>query len=132
MKRIIKFRGKTVNGNEWIYGDTISHGTIKRKFHKWFMEVSENKWKGLQDGSLGQFTGFFDANDKEIYEGDIVQYTDPKTHKNHRFHVVFDLGCFGFRNDNVTKQTTPLSGHIMTKWEVVGNMYDNPEMLKQD
>lgn len=130
MEREIRFRGKTVNGDEWIYGETISHGTIKRKAHKWFMEVSENKWKGLQDGSLGQFTGFCDVNDEEIYEGDIVQYTDPVTRKTHRFQVVFDLGCFGLRNENVTKQTTPMSSHIMTKWAVVGNMYDSPELLK--
>ena len=130
--REIKFRGKTVNENEWICGETISHGIIKRKAHKWFMEVPEYKWKELQVGSLGQFTGFCDKNGEEIYEGDIVQYTDTVTLKTNRFHVVFDLGCFGLRNDNVTKQITPMSSHIMAKWEGVGNMYDNPEMLKQD
>ena len=33
MNREIKFRGKRVNGGEWVYGMTISNGTIKRKIN---------------------------------------------------------------------------------------------------
>ena len=93
------------------------------------MEVSENKWKGLQDGSLGQFTGFYDADDNEIYEGDIVRFTDPATKMEHFFEVAFDRGFFGLKNNAVTKQFTPLSCHIMTRYTVAGNIHDNADML---
>ena len=135
MKRIVKFRVKSKRTGEWLYGDLVRNVEGAFAIVPPFEMTTDNLCDQYEvdENTIGQFTGITDKAGKEIYEGDIMQYTDPKTHKNHRFHVVFDSGRFGFRNDNVMKQTTtPLSGHIMTKWEVIGNMYDNPEMLKQD
>ena len=147
--REIKFRGKTVNGNEWIYGMTISNGTIKRKANKVFMEVEENRWKGLQDGSLGQYTGLKDKNGKEIYEGDIVEW-------------VFFYERLG-ANMGVKECDTIVKGIIRWKQggfileviendfenagyysisalytdtesdvEVIGNIYDTPKLIKEE
>ena len=131
--RTIKFRGKTVNGNEWIFGTTISQGTIKRKADKWFMEVGENKWKGLQPGSLGQFTGLFDKDGKEIYEGDILRRKDGGA----LLKVEFRHGAFGYEycgdfhswegNHNFT--FNPFDTDMA--FAIIGNIHDNPEPLKQ-
>ena len=70
--RTIKFRGKTIRSKEWVYSSTISQGTIKRKANKWFMEISENVWKGLQEGSLGQFTGLYDKTSSLFSDDNLV------------------------------------------------------------
>ena len=133
--RTIKFRGKTIRSKEWVYSPTISQGTIKRKANKWFMEISENVWKGLQEGSLGQFTGLYDKDGKEIYEGDILGCHNP------------DIKHLIFYDEKEARFKAALNGDINndfagvgvcglddSRWnaskKVIGNIHDNPELLK--
>ena len=125
MTREIKFRGKTKVGNEWIYGTTISQGTIKRKANMWYMEVAENKWTGLQPGSLGQYTGLKDRNGDEIYEGDILE----RGELSGKGKVYFSDGTFkvdfkgyAYSLDFVVSDYFP---------EIVGNIYDNPKLIDE-
>ena len=132
MEREIKFRGKTINGNEWIYGPTISQGTIKRKANKWFMEVAENKWKGLQPNTLGQYTGLKDKNGKEIYEGDIIRSFDSNDDAILHY-IVWEEARFValYKGRNFSSKC-----FLKQDWldefdkEVIGNIHDNPELLK--
>ena len=71
MKRQIKFRGKRVNGGEWVESMSISFGTIKRKCNNMFFEVTPNKWIGVVPETVGQFTGIT-LNNKEVYEHDLI------------------------------------------------------------
>lgn len=129
--RTIKFRGKTIRSKEWVYSSTISQGTIKRKANKWFMEISENVWKGLQEGSLGQFTGLYDKDGKEIYEGDILGRKDGGA----LLKVEFRHGAFGYEycgefhpwagNHNFT--FNPFDTDV--DFAIIGNIHDNPELL---
>lgn len=41
--RTIKFRGKRLNGGDWVESMTMSYGTIKRKINEIFFEISPNK-----------------------------------------------------------------------------------------
>ena len=132
--RQIKFRAKTINEVEWVYSMTISHGTVDRKRNCLFFEVQEDKWKGVIPETLGQFTGLADCNGKEIYEGDILSTDLSKSF----CEVVFRNGCFMLRlndgGEDFYDIFSPLEDDItQAKYhEVIGNIYDNPELIKRD
>ena len=64
-----------------------------------------------------QFTGLTDKNGKDIYEGDIVQSEQLVT----LMPVDFEIGSFGVPDYHL---------HQLSDIEVIGNIYQNPELLK--
>lgn len=88
---------------------------------------------------LMQYTGLKDKNDKEIYEGDIV-----KSHEGYLMTVIWqDNGfklMFKFKRTyqgesyTETRKDISLNGSNDKRWgcEVIGNIYKNPELLKED
>lgn len=130
--RPIKFRGKRINGGEWVESMTISYGTIKRKMYDVFLEVAHNKWNGVVPETVGQFTGLYDKNRKEIYEGDIIKYLDYDNNNliTLRNSVVeYYKGCFVYKLADGRKQL--LGTTDIHDFEVIGNIYDNPEMINE-
>lgn len=146
MNRTIKFRGKTVNGNKWVYGDLlhIAGGYIIYHGSQKDCEITTGKHVSVEllhdeisvvvPETVGQFTGLFDKNGKEIYGGDIVQLDYITTIGKHRIGLSFEVkwctqeGCWvgwdGFV-ENALQQTCKM-------FVVKGNIYDNPELMKEE
>lgn len=140
--REIKFRGFSPCFKEWLYGDLIvsdtdvtcvvERGAMKMDGHH-IRQFADRPYY-VENESIGQFTGLHDKNGKEIYEGDIIDIydSDYETHDNNE--VSFKDGVFGV--ENWTGNLTTLSffikhnGDSEYSIEVVGNVYDNPELLK--
>lgn len=79
-------------------------------------------YKGKDNYILQQFTGLLDKNGKEIYEGDVVK-TEGFTLK----VVWYELAaCFRYL-DNAHNLLSPLNYNDP---EIVGNIYENQELLK--
>ena len=142
MNREIKFRGKRVNGGEWVYGMTISNGTIKRKINNIFFEVAENKWVGVLPETLGQYTGLKDKDGKEIYEGDIIKTPrgfigevvfgraeEECTHREHRRKITDVYTTYGWIFKRIDGYTCAIDDEIL-QGELLGNVIDNPELMK--
>ena len=133
MNREIKYRGKNLTNNQWIYG-----GIAEDKDGN-FVVLPKNNWqKGrcVDKETIGQFTGLYDKNSKEIYEGDILLFrTDRFTSK--PIAVVFHNGAFGYF---YTGDFVSFVGNTNFKFcingsdeffEIIGNIHDNPELIKE-
>ena len=76
--------------------------------------------------NLMQYTGLKDKNNKEIYEDDIVLWENSDGEKV-KDKVVFFRGAFRMRNMSFTLHDY-MDSNI---FEVIGNIYQNPELLEQ-
>lgn len=139
--REVKFRGFDTKLNKWIYGYYIKHinatlnpfGSTEEEIKKWYKEHTKHyivqdgfsDWgmpRGLQfnevdEYSIGQFTGTQDCNDKDIYEGDFVEYKDEIG------YVEFHFGSF---NIVLEEEIIPLyEAYIGDEYiKIVDNLYE--------
>lgn len=130
--RKIKFRGTSLETDDWVYG-YLADGNL---ICTW--DNIRNAHEVLST-TVGQFTGLLDKNGTPIYEGDIVEhpYIDPifgdlvemKDGKGVKSVVVFHEGAFCVRyGEDVFYYLDQFTRHKHI--EVVGNIHDNPELLK--
>lgn len=72
--------------------------------------------------TVGQYTGLKDKNGTKIFEGDIILLRGDEE----PYQVVFDESCFHVYDSNVCYVMNNFYDYEM---EVIGNIYDNPELL---
>jgi hypothetical protein len=132
MNRTIKFRGKNLYNNEWIFGDLIQYESgemaiFSNKLSQYGCEATEmfNRSKVYPE-TVGQFTGLLDKNGKEIYEGDILN----NGQRNYFVCWNSERGAWWLKNKDLI-YTTPL-GFLSIELFVVGNIYDNPDLIKEE
>lgn len=126
MNREILFRGKRKDNNEWVYGyySPLNFPIFGNQGH--FINEDGYKAVEIKLETLGQFTGLTDKNDKKIFEGDIIA-------KGFELYVVRwnpEQVRWGIYSDNY--EVAGFTKFSESYFEVVGNVYDNEELLEND
>jgi len=128
MKREIKFRGKRIDNGEWVYGYLVIDPTNKyRIYYQPLPETTSNTYHFVDPESIGQFTGLADKHGKEIYENDIIEFSD-SFGETHRIEVLFIDGAFGgIFNEDGLYNLSYLCYYYQT--EIIGNTHQHPELI---
>ena len=130
---ILKFRAWLKADKEMISVEEIAFDTRwVRSFYK-----LTSRWFKLEEVELMQSTGLFDRNGQEIFEGDIVTdgdvIRDIKYHQTLGFYMIGKYGFsvpFGQGVD--VEYFEEFAVHVSKTFEVVGNIYENPELLEEE
>lgn len=77
----------------------------------------------------GQFTGLKDKNGKEIYEGDILRIKNSLIEL--EGEVIFDTIDLAFEVYDKENDCTEMLWYTNKEFEVIGNIYDNPDLLEK-
>ena len=99
--------------------------------------LQEYKWLGRTDLPIMQYTGLKDKNGKEIYEGDITKH---KYWEGKDIYVVikWDDGLLTFKGnvyserDGIECENVFFIDSDNHKFEIIGDIYSNPELLSKD
>lgn len=135
--REILFRGQDVDRKEWVYGGYSLYPHTRFPCKPTIYKVDSGCWHPVEviPETVGQYTGREDKNGQKIFEGDIIAAVLPDSKYQRRFewplmHVEFWKGSFFLATEHGS-MFSALSGFSpYVNFEVVGNIHDNPEMLK--
>lgn len=140
--RDIEFRGKRTDNGEWVYGNLVRGCDEKYAYIVEFgnRELCRN-YVNVNPETVGQYTGLKDKNGTKIFEGDMIK---PFGDEIDKMVVEFNLGQFllclygerGYMAEYGWEESgnygcfeaEPLSSYG-DDIEVIGNIYDNPELL---
>jgi uncharacterized phage protein (TIGR01671 family) len=131
--REIKFRGREKESNKWVFGYARHWKCCYGD--EWHIQGENDNVHIVIPETVGQFTGLKDHKGREIYEGDIVKVINDGEESFHvvKYMVDEDYPAFDLDpvlNDGECNSLSYSLNALDTKIIVIGNIYDNPELLR--
>lgn len=132
MNREIKFRAWTRN-----YIVDVDSIDFENQYITWFDGqydrcVLPNKCleiETFEEIKLMQFTGLYDKNGKEIYEGDFLKLIDEYRGKGEKpSYVIFKDSQWMMQGTMHYTHVDSINNYCLDKMEIIGNIYENPDL----
>lgn len=140
--RDILFRGKRKDSGEWVFGCYAKFRNINNEIYTAIIPITKDecyisKSKSVIPETIGQYTGLCDKNGECIFEWDILKNEVGKL-----FVVIYKFGGFDLapiswitNMDNTLTYNTlgdiQNAQYTMSNAKIVGNIYDNLELLEE-
>lgn len=126
MNRQILFRGKRKDNGGWVCGYLYR---LSERLNPFIMFVNSNAESyEVNPETVGQFTGLTDKNGNKIFEGDIVKVTTGiEGYKSTYCSTIQEVK---YNAESGTAVFLPFDNSDMVEVKVIGNIYDNKELLK--
>lgn len=130
--REYKFRGKRIDNGKWTYGFYYKYEVPGEIHHYMYRNAMDDC--SVDPETVGQYAGIRDRNGNEVYEGDILRVPDLyETPEN--TVTTYHSELVGFNRCAFTLGGQPLpltedADYVSDECEVIGNIYDNPDLLE--
>ena len=127
MNKEIKFRGKCVETNKWIYGyyaKTVLGNEVPLcvadcRIHD--IIIKDGSMYYVKSETVGQYIGTNDMYNKEVYEGDVIRSYNYSGQAFEKLSVVeYDESYLIYRGIDI---------EMIDCEEIIGNIYENPELM---
>lgn len=132
--REILFKAKRIDNGDWVQGYYMPRPNSPGKPRYYIVLVGEAKWYEIDLKTLCQYTGKIDEAGKKIFDGDIIGFIDLYSTES-GYSESSCLGevvwskeecCF-----HVTNRLSAESWEVLDECKVVGNVFDNKELLDE-
>ena len=137
MNRNIKFRGRCLDNNKWVYGDLeIRRATGQTFIHTYNDDGTYNKQHEVDPETVGQFTGWNPRKCGELYDGDIIGFDDWAFNERQRKRMKHHEGVIKWSDEygkyQIWCSNGCYEGNDVADPQLLGNIYDNPELINDN
>lgn len=126
--RDILFKAKTISGN-WV------NGLLSNKDDKWYISNKAGMpfAYDVRPETICQFTGLYDKNGKKIWENDILMAHLDESYPEDVTYETVEWGVAGWvTHEAGCTDREYLDEFDLEHFEVVGNIFDNKELLQEE